>query len=159
MGYLRENEAAQIAQEVIDRFLIPHFLELGMEATGEWRSNLGYRIDVNTEGVTINFRGRQYTDALVNGTPAGTKPSINQLTTWVQAKLHISYPNSIRTAYAVQSKIEAEGTEYYKQGGTDLLEVLQSDEVTRFVRDRVNALILPRMTLDIQRKIHELAWD
>lgn len=158
MGYLREEEAGRIAQQVIDRFLIPKFEQLGMEATGEWRANLGYEIDMGADGATINFRGRKYTEQLVNGAPPGTKTNVNHLTVWVQAKLHIGYPQSVSVAHAVKEKIEQEGTEYYKQGGTDLLEVLQSDEVARFVRDRVNILILPRITLDIQRKIHELQW-
>jgi len=120
-----------IIKEIIDLFLIPKFKELGMEATGEWIEN------VHSKGSEL--WGRDYTKYLVEGRPPSAKmPPIEALEKWVRAKFGYSDQRQVRsTAFAVAKKIQQEGTNYYPDG-TDLMEVLNSMEVTEFINRRLS---------------------
>lgn len=126
-----------IISEVVSRFLIPHFEELGMNATGQWKSEAEAR---NNE-----IWGMDYTGALVNGLPPGTNPPIEALTEWAKAKFGYSDEQAERTAWAVQTKIRQSGTSWYEQGGSDLMEILESDEVTDFINSELKKLLEDQM--------------
>jgi hypothetical protein len=60
--------------------------------------------------------------------------------------------NPIGVAY----NIATEGTSWYKQGGTDLVEVLQSDEVLDFINKEIGDFVVGQITLELQRDISKL---
>lgn len=140
----------QTLQEVVDNFLIPKFLSLGMNASGSWIKALRVEV-VNGTGY---IKGKDYTYYLVNGRAGGNKPPITPLISWVQHKLGKSGKEGIGIAYAVQNKIAKEGTDYYPNG-TDLLEVLQSKEVTQFIYTRIGENISGQLQLEIKRQLKQ----
>lgn len=115
-------------QGVIDNFLKPKFISLGMRATGAWLNALEPRA-VNGNG---EIWGMDYTYWLVNGRKGGTAPPVSALLPWVTAKFGLSGNEARSVAFAVAAKIKREGTNYYPQG-TDLLEVLNSPEVLNYI--------------------------
>lgn len=118
-------------QGVIDEFLKPKFISLGMNASGQWLESLTPMV-VNGNG---EIWGMDYTYWLAHGRRPGTKPPISALLPWVTAKFGIGGKEALSIAFAVSKKIEKEGTEYYPNG-TDLLEVLHSKEVTNYIYSR-----------------------
>lgn len=140
----------QTLQEVVDNFLIPKFLSLGMNASGSWIKALRVEV-VNGKGY---IKGKDYTYYLVNGRSGGNKPPITPLISWVQQKLGKSGREGIGIAYAVQNKIAKEGTDYYPNG-TDLLEVLQSKEVTQYIYTRIGQNISGQLQSEIKRRLKQ----
>lgn len=132
--------------EVIQLFLIPKFLQLGMNASGSWINSL---IAEAENGIGY-IKGKHYTYYLVNGRKPGNKPPITPLVNWVQIKLGKSGTEAIGTAYAIQNKIAKEGTDYYPNG-TDLLEVLQSKEVTNYIYKKLAQDISGQLRTEINR--------
>lgn len=118
----------QTMQGVIDDFLKPKFISLGMDATHNWLNSLEARSN-NGNG---EIWGMDYTYFLANGRKPGTAPPISALMPWVTAKFGIGGNEARSIAFAVAAKIKAEGTEYYPDG-TDLLEVLNSKEVLDYI--------------------------
>lgn len=119
-------------QGVIDQFLIPKFIELGMNASGSWIASLQAR-ESNGNG---EIWGKDYTYYLVNGRAPGNRPPIDPLVKWVGYKLGQTGPEVRGIAFAIANKIAAQGTSYYPTG-TDLLEVLTSKPVTDFVYSQI----------------------
>ena len=138
----------QTLQEVIDLFLIPKFLSLGMNASGSWISALTPAIE-NGRGV---IKGKDYTYYLVNGRAPGNAPPIAPLVNWVQNKMGISGREGLGIAFAISKKIAAEGTDYYPNG-TALLEVLQSVEVSDYIYEKMRVDLKNSVTLQIKKML------
>lgn len=139
MDEIFEKAIAQTMTWVVDTILIPHFMSLGLNATGEWVANVDTRVEKN-KGV---ISGRKYSEQLVWGRKPGRRPPISPLVRWAEAKLGLSGQHAVSAAFAISNKIANEGTEIYKQGGTDLLEILETPEVigkiTKHLADHVTA--------------------
>lgn len=138
----------QTLEEVIQLFLIPKFLSLGMNASGSWISALRAEA-LNGIGY---IKGKGYTYQLVNGRAPGNKPPITPLIGWVTQKLGKSGSEGVGIAYAIQNKIAKEGTEYYPNG-TDLLEVLESKEVKDYIYKKLAQDISLQLRSDIVRRL------
>lgn len=147
MYFISEAKVLEIMQEVIDLYLIPKFNDLGLNASGDWLR----AIQARASGTVGEIWGLDYTQYLVNGRVAGTPPPIAPLVRWVGFKLGYSGQQAISTAFAISKKIAAEGTEIKKQGGTDLLEVLQSQEVQEYINGRVGEEVNEQIRLNIIR--------
>lgn len=130
--------------KVID-VLIKKYDDLGLRASGQWANNLEATVE-NGKGIIL---GLPYTEQLVDGRPPGKHPKIKPLIQWVEDKLGITGELGISTAFAVASKIAQEGTEIYKNGGTDLLEVLDEPEtmelfyssIVEYLQDELKEII------------------
>ena len=129
---ISDEAIIQTMQGVIDKFLNPKFISLGMNATGQWLNSLEAKA-VNGHG---EIWGMDYTYWLAHGRKPGTMPPVSALIPWVNAKLGIGGKEAIGIAWAVATKIKNEGTSYYPDG-TDLLEILNSDEVNKYVQDEI----------------------
>ena len=138
----------EILSEVIRLYLIPKHNELGMKATGEWINSL----EVN--GNTI--RGRKYTEQLVYGRKPGNAPPIAPLENWVKAKFGITGKDATSFAFAISKKIAKEGTTWHQKGGSDLLEVLETQEVLNYINSKIARYFQTEITLQIQRQLREL---
>lgn len=138
----------EILNDVIRLYLIPKHNELGMKATGEWVNSL----EVN--GNTI--RGRKYTEQLVYGRRPGNAPPITPLENWVKAKFGISGKDATSFAFAISKKIAREGTTWHQKGGSDLLEVLETQEVLNYINSKIAVYFQTEITLQIQRQLREL---
>lgn len=118
----------QTMQGVIDNFLKPKFIELGMNASGEWLNTIQPKI-VEGRG---EIWGMDYTYFLANGRAPGRRPPASELLPWVNAKFGIGGQEALSIAFAVATKIGNEGTRFYPEG-TDLLEILNSEEVKNYI--------------------------
>lgn len=138
-------------QEVIDRWLLPKFNELGMAATGEWKENVKPLAEPN-KGI---ISGRQYTEQLVYGRKPGKMPPIEPLIRWVIAKFGYEYNRAEQMAWGIAKKIAKEGTDYYPNG-TDLLEVLEQQEVIDYVNTQIGNYLASEVQLQIVRDAKEI---
>lgn len=143
--YISTAEVEAILTEVIDKFLIPHFIELGMRASGEWEDNI--------QAVGASIWGRDYTEQLIYGRKPGKFAPIQPLIEWVGHKFGVYGQEAISIAWAVNHKIKNEGTNYYQQGGTDLLSFLSSDIVTDFISKSIGDILKENVTFDIRRRL------
>lgn len=139
-----DHEIERVIREVIDRFLIPRHEELGMRASGNWIESLE---SVSRDNVGV-IRGLDYTEFLVRGRRPGRFPPRAVIEKWIADKGIV--PDGISTsalAFLISRKIATEGTEYFKQGGTTLLEVLEDPEVIDFIqKETADILVLEVQT-------------
>lgn len=148
MEYLTKEKIQSIIEEVVNKYLIPHFLEKGMDASGEWKKS------VNVVDDTI--RGRKYTEQLVYGRSPGTFAPIQPLKEWAMIKLGLEESQALSAAFAISNKLKQEGNEYYKQGGTDLIEILKSKEVIEYINTETKNFIEIQIDLELKRQIKEV---
>lgn len=122
--------------------LIAKYNELGMKASGEWERQLEYVVEVTERNVKAVFIGLDYTEYLTKGRPKGgtyvdgaMRIAIRQ---WIDDKGITPYDNISKDqlAFLIARKISEEGTEYFKQGGTDLIDGVIT---TKRIRDIVEA--------------------
>lgn len=140
----------QTMQGVIDLFLKPKFISLGMNATGKWLNSLEARA-VNGNG---EIWGMDYTYFLVNGRKPGKMPPVSALLPWVNAKFGIGGKEAISIAFAVATKIKNEGTSYYPEG-TDLIEVLNSPECKAYVEQQLGNWIIIETSKILKKQIND----
>src|SRR5690606_25755217 len=152
MDEIFEKAIAETMTWVVDTILIPHFMSLGLNATGEWVANVGTRVEKN-KGI---ISGRKYTEQLVWGRKpmnegnatheekakwaagmANYNPKFEQ---WLRARGLTEY------GFQVAYKIADVGTEIYKNGGTDLLEILEAPETI----DKINAHLGQQLSVNVQ---------
>ena len=145
-GMIKEQEIEQLIWLVVDQFLIPKFNELGMKASGQWLDALSVKV-VGNRGEIL---GADYTKYLVNGRANGKIPPIQVLEKWVNDKFGVYGQEAKSMAFAIGNKIAKEGTEYYPQG-TDLLEVLESNECQQFINLKSKEIYLKSVSLEIVR--------
>ena len=138
---------------VVDTILIPHFQSLGLNASGEWIANVNTRAE-NNNGI---INGRQYTEQLVWGRRPGARPPIAPLERWAQIKLGLSGRDALGAAFAIANKIAKEGTEIYKEGGTDLLEILERPETLQRINAFLGEQLQTKVQLYLEREI-QASW-
>ncbi len=148
---ISDDNLREIMTEVIRVFLIPKFIALGMNASGSWISAL----EARAENGRAEIWGADYTYYLVNGRADGNRPPIQPLIRWVGNKFGLSGQEAISAAFAIANKIEKEGTDYYPNG-TDLLEVLESPEVSQFIYTRLAVDINGQIAAQIKRQLQIL---
>lgn len=138
----------QTLEEVIQIYLIPKFLSLGMNASGSWINSLSVEVIDGTGYI----KGKDYTYYLVNGRGPGNRPPVTPLISWVAQKLGKTGAEGKGIAFAIANKIAKEGTEYFPNG-TDLLEVLQSPEVTNYVYQQLGGYMAGQIRNEIVRQL------
>ena len=147
-----QSTILKIMQEVVDKFLIPKFDSYDMEATGEWRRNVKVRSGVNMGYID----GRNYSEQLALGRRPGKRPPIRPLEKWVNAKLNIHGKEAVGVAFAIAKKIEKEGTTWYQKGGTDLIKVLESDEVVNYINTRIGNYLRVQVESEINKMARQI---
>lgn len=133
--------------------LIRKYDELGMRATGDWAQGLEARPGHNGGEIW----GLPYTEQLVQGRAPGNRPPIAPLERWVQAKFGMSGRQATSMAFAVANKIAKEGTTWHQQGGSDLLEVLDDQEVVDTFYSAIGSYLTIQVTEELTRTLKELA--
>ena len=137
-----------ILKDVIRLYLIPKHEALGQKATGNWINKLEVQGNV--------IRGEKYTEQLVFGRRPGKRPPITPIENWVNAKFGISGQQATSFAFAIANKIAKEGTSWHLKGGSDLLEVLETSEVQKYINDRLGKYLENELTLQIQRQLQTI---
>lgn len=145
-------------QEVVDKFLIPHFLRKKMDASGEWRKNLEIIVGNNTAEIW----GRYYTYWLVHGRGRNhdqSDESIMKFAKWAGStfiKDWVENKGIAANPYAVAYKIARKGTKYKQQGGTDLIEILESKQVIDYINSQIGNYLRVEVELQIRRTAKEI---
>lgn len=121
---------------LIKEDLIQKHLKLGMKASGQWIDSL----NVQTKGQKGIIWGEPYTEQLVNGREPGKFPPINAIKKWIEDKNITPFDQiSISSlAFLIARKIAKEGTEYFKQGGTDLVSSVITPQRIQRIIDNVS---------------------
>jgi hypothetical protein len=153
-----DAEIISVMIDVIDKFLVPRYKELGMKASGEWEQTLGAdRTGMNSAVI----KGRFYTEFLTKGrgqnrdqSPEGLRrwavwAGSTFIKDWVQAKGLAANP------IAVAYNIAKNGTSWKRKGGSDLLEVLTEPETINFVNQKLAALARPRIAEQLRRNARD----
>ena len=143
--YISDTDVERILRELIDLFLIPRFEALGMNATGQWKDNLEVRGN--------SIYGRDYTNQLVYGRAPGKFAPIAPLIKWVEVKLGLTGRQGVGVAYAINHKLKNEGSNYYQQGGTTLLEVLNEKPTLDYIADESVKIIKDNVLVGINRQL------
>ena len=147
---LTDAEIESVTQGLIDDFLLPKFEELGMDATGQWKNELEPRVN--------EIWGMDYTEYLVNGRSPGGMPPVDKIEEWVKAKFGYSGNDAKSMAWAVAKSIQQRGTTWYQDGGTDLLNVLHSDECIDWLNDAISKLLAPKLVDEFSTILKTVEW-
>lgn len=127
-----DNEIKSIKTDLIQKHI-----QLGMKASGQWIDSL----NVQTKGLTSTLYGQPYTEQLVNGREPGKFPPIDMIKKWIYDKGISVVGKSISIsslAFLIARKIANEGTKYFQQGGTDLVESVITPERIQSILDKVS---------------------
>ena len=143
MEFLTEEQIREVTWEVINTFLIPDFEARGHNASGQWKENLGVRVEDNESVIT----GTDYTEYLIRGRGPNVNQDPKAISNWARwyGKNVFSQWTDNKglglNPYAVAYTIAREGTKTFREGGSDFLKILESDEVKRFLVERLSIFI------------------
>lgn len=159
MIIIPNDKIIEVMQAVIDKYLKPKFIELGMSASGDWLNALEARAELNKGEVW----GMDYTVYLVRGRAPNQDQSHKALARFAVGMVHKNegFKQWLRIRgveqYGIQIayKIGKEGTNYYPEG-TDLLEVLGSKEVSDFINKQIGDYIVSELKLNIVKRTKEI---
>lgn len=143
--------------EAIKRDLITRHDELGMRASGQWARSL----QVTATETRAILSGLAYTQQLATGREPGKFPPIAAIEKWIVDKGIAAQvePNlSISSlAFLIARKIAREGTEYFKQGGTDLIDSVITPQRIQGIIDKVGIFFIDEFKTEINGVLQELA--
>jgi len=155
---LSNERIKEVLDQVTEKYLIPKFYELNMNASGRWVATLGTDAANNVGHIT----GMDYTKYLVEGRPPNEDQDPKKLRAWAYyygttviadwAKSKGITADPIAIAYNIAKK----GTTWKAKGGSDLLEVLQSPEVRSFIDRELSRHMVEQIQLEISRTINTL---
>lgn len=160
MIYFHQQEIERILTEVVNRFLIPKFRELGMNATGEWLDSL----EVTTGDNSGTIRGRDYSQYLAKGRGPNKNTDKNEMRKWAYGMAN-SNPEFIKwlqarglSEYGVQIAytIAKNGTTWHQKGGSDLIEVLESVEVREYITTEMRGMMQVELSERLIREAQEI---
>lgn len=144
MVEITNDELQTILTEAIDALYIPHFMQLGMNASGKWKDT------VEARGNEI--WGQDYTEFLANGRGANHDQSPEAIKAWVGWAARSWIPVWLKdkglnlNPYAVAQNIARKGT---KRGSSDLLDFLNSRDFLDFVGERIAELLAINIQKDL----------
>jgi hypothetical protein len=116
--------------ESIKKDLITRYQELGMKASGKWE-NSEINIDASSTNINASIIGESYTEQLIFGRKPGGFPPTKAIEQWLIDKGIQPIEKSLKIsslAFLIARKIAKEGSKYYRQGGTDLIESVITPE-------------------------------
>src|SRR5690625_2997137 len=118
-------EAIEKALNVIIDIVVNRYDELDMRASGKTADSLEARAWDNHGEIW----GDKTFEYLAKGRPPSEKrPPVDAIFQWMLDKRSFTGPKTKSMAYAIATSIQQEGTSWHKQGGSDILEILLSDE-------------------------------
>lgn len=125
------SSQTDILQKEFDKLsadLTTRYVELGMKASGKWDKEKTVEISESGTVVSAKIEGTPYTRQLQFGRKPGKFPPLAAIEQWIRDK-NIQPDIPIRSlAYLIARKIAKEGTKYFKQGGTDLVDSVVTPE-------------------------------
>ena len=124
--------------------LIQKHDQLKMRASGRWAESIEDVIENPKDGLYIaQVWGEHYTEQLVDGRAPGEFPPVKAIEKWIYDKGIQALEDNIKIsslAFLIARKIAREGTEYFKEGGTDLVEAVFTPARIQKIIDRVTEI-------------------
>ena len=150
---LFEQEIEQLKLDLIKKYNT-----LGMRASGEWEKQLEYFVKATEKLVLVEYWGLNYTEYLTKGRKNGGFPPIDVIRKWIDDKGITPMDNIGKDslAFLIARKIAREGTEYFKQGGTDLIDGVITKERIRTIAESYGKSILTKFTFDINQQLQRV---
>ncbi|GIM60539.1 hypothetical protein ACF3OB_01155 [Capnocytophaga canis] len=149
----------QIIREELEKIkedLIAKHVSLGMKASGKWIESL----EVKTQATRGSIIGQAYTYQLQAGRKSGTMPPIQAIEEWIKQKGIKPVEDKMKIsslAFIIARKIKQEGTKYYQQGGTDLIDSVVTPDRIQKIIDRVGSLHVVNLQSEILELIKRTA--
>lgn len=144
----------QEEMELLRDDLIIKYDELGMRASSEWANTAKVEAS-QTKGIIY---AQYYTEQLVNGREPGKFPPISMIEKWILDKeIPLVNITISSLAFLIARKIAREGTEYFKQGGTDLISAVITPERIQSIIDKVSEFQINSFISDITGVFKELS--
>lgn len=127
--------------QLLGEELVQKHDELKMRASGQWAESVEEVIDNPKDGLFVaQVWGEPYTEQLVDGRAPGKFPPVKAIEKWIYDKGIKALEDNIKIsslAFLIARKIAQEGTEYFKEGGTDLVEAVFTPARIQKILDRV----------------------
>lgn len=133
---MEAEKVLQREMESLEADIKKRHKDLGMVASGRWIETF----DIQVVGLSAKLLAEDYTEYLTQGRGPGRFPPIDPIRKWVEDKGIAALDPSISVsslAFLIARKIAREGTEYFKQGGTDLLEAVITPQRVQEIIDAV----------------------
>ncbi len=145
--FLSESDIQQIGQEVLEKFVIPSYKDKGHNASGELLASFRVR----AEGDKAIISGSDQAQYLIFGRRPNKDQSpeaINNWVKWFAPNVFQPWMDSkglSMNAYALAYSIARDGTKMHREGGESFLAVLSSQEVSKYIQDRVKGMATVRV--------------
>ena len=142
--------------EVLKQELTEKHISLGMQASGNWVESL----EVVASDSSVTLLGNSYTEQLSNGREPGQMPPIQTIEQWILDKGIAPIESNITTstlAFLIARKIAREGTRYFKEGGTDLVDSIITPQRIQLIIDQLSSFRINEFVSDVTGVLEELA--
>ena len=143
--------------ELVSADLTKRYDELGMRASGQWDREKEVTAKESGTILTGKILGLEYTGALQFGRKPGKFPPIDRIEQWIQDKRITSDIPTRSLAFLIARKISEEGTRYFKQGGTDLIDSVITPERIDEIVDKVGLLYVDVIVKGLVAELEKLA--
>jgi hypothetical protein len=142
--------------ELIKRDLIIKHKELGMKSSGKWIES----VEANTNRLNGVILAEHYTEQLVNGREPGRFPPVKAIEQRIIDKGIQPFDSNLKIsslAFLIARKIAREGTRYFQEGGTDLVDAVITPARIQRIIDRVTEFQISSFTSDITGLFQKLS--
>jgi hypothetical protein len=151
------NEQEQIFRQELQSLLEDievRYDQLGMRAGGQFASDL----EIGQNRLSGEIWGSHYVEQLVNGRPPGKMPPVAAIEQWIDDKGIAAIDiTSSSLAFLIARKIAREGTEYFKQGGTDLIDSVVTPERIQSIIDKVTVFYVDFFVQSVTNQLRKIA--
>ena len=117
-----QSDILKIELDKLSADLTAKYDELGMRASGKWEREKTVEVSQSGSVISGKIEGMKYTEQLQFGRRPGRFPPIDSIEQWISDKGITSEIPVRSLAFLIARKIANEGTRYFKQGGTDLID-------------------------------------
>jgi hypothetical protein len=131
-------------------------IALKMKASGDWLKSR----EIVQRGDSVKINAVKYTYQLVNGRKPGKFPPIDSIKKWIYDK---GIVNKIKgdisvssLAFLIARKIAREGTNYFQQGGPDLVDSVFTPQALQNIIDLVGAELVVTFTSKIENQLKKI---
>lgn len=135
--------------------IVERYDELNMRASGKWADSL----EIKVEGLKGLILGEDYTKYLTQGRPPGTDPPVPVIFQWMKDKKTFRGPKTLGRAIAISKSIGNRGTSWYRKGGSNLLEILESEEVITTFNEELKIQLIAKINDNLRRLVQDDNFD
>lgn len=153
---MTREEIISEEMELLRRDIVRRYDALGMRASGQFEEESG----IETRGKKNFIIAPSYAVQLIRGRRPGKMPPVKAIERWLFDRGIRPLENEIKIsslAYLIARKIAREGTKYFQQGGTDLLDAVITPERMQRIINRLKDFSIVDLTTRIKRELSEIA--